>query len=72
MADYKLGFDVHKRYSQIAVLNEAGQVTRRERLVHSPEVVREYLSQYPAGTPVAFETVGNWYWIAEAIEGSRL
>ncbi len=70
MADYKLGFDVHKRYSQIAVLNEAGQVTRRERLVHSPEVVREYLSQYPAGTPVAFETVGNWYWIAEAIEAA--
>lgn len=70
MTDYKLGFDVHKKYSQIAVLNSAGQLTQRERLIHSPEIVREYLSQYPAGTPVAFETVGNWYWIAEAIEAA--
>jgi transposase len=70
MTDYKLGFDVHKRYSQIAVLNAEGQVCERKRLVHSPESVREYLMQYPAGTPVAFETVGNWYWIAEAIEAA--
>jgi len=70
MTDYKLGFDVHKRYSQIAVLNAEGQVCERTRLVHSPESVRAYLMQFPAGTPVAFETVGNWYWIAEAIEAA--
>jgi transposase len=70
MANYKLGMDVHKRYSQIAVLDGAGQVQRREKLVHSPEVLCEYLSQFPKGTPVAFETVGNWYWIAEAIEAA--
>lgn len=70
MTDYKLGMDVHKRYSQIAVLDGTGQVCRREKLVHSPEILQEYLSQFSAGTPVAFETVGNWYWIAEAIEAA--
>ncbi len=70
MTDYKLGFDVHKRYSQIAVLNAEGQVCQRKKLVHSPEILKEYLGQFPAGTPVAFETVGNWYWIAEAIEAA--
>lgn len=70
MTNYKLGCDVHKRYSQIAVLDEAGRVCRREKLVHNPEILRDYLSQFPAGTPVAFETVGNWYWIAEAIEAA--
>ena len=70
MTNYKLGCDVHKRYSQIAVLDESGRVCQREKLVHSPEILREYLSQFPAGTPVAFETVGNWYWIAEAIEAA--
>lgn len=70
MTDYKLGMDVHKRYSQIAVLDAEGKVRRREKLVHSPEILQGYLSQFPAGTPVAFETVGNWYWIAEAIEAA--
>lgn len=70
MSDYKLGMDVHKRYSQIAVLDADGKVCRREKLVHSPEILQAYLSQFPEGTPVAFETVGNWYWIAEAIEAA--
>lgn len=70
MTNYKLGCDVHKRYSQISVMDEAGKVCQREKLVHSPEILQEYLSQFPRGTPVAFETVGNWYWIAEAIEAA--
>jgi transposase len=71
MTDYKLGLDVHKRYSQVAVLDEKGSVYKREKLMHSPEILKEYLSQFPPGTPVAFETVGNWYWIAEAIEAAE-
>jgi transposase len=70
MTDYKLGCDVHKRYSQIAVLNAEGQLCQQTKLVHSPEILKAYLDQYPGGTPVAFETVGNWYWIAEAIEAA--
>ena len=70
MTDYKLGCDVHKRYSQIAVLNAEGKVCQRDKLVHSPEILKEYLGQFPAGTPVAFETVGNWYWIAATIEAA--
>jgi transposase len=29
------------------------------------------LSQYPVGTPVALETVGNWYWIVDEIEAAE-
>ena len=70
MANYKVGFDVHKKYTQIAVLNESGQVCEQRRLEHSPESVCDYLQRFPGGTPVAFETVGNWYWIATAIEAA--
>jgi transposase len=71
MTDYKLGLDVHKRYSQVAVLDQSGKVCKHEKLVHSPEILERYLSQFPPGTEVAFETVGNWYWIAEAIEAAE-
>ena len=71
MADYKLGFDVHKRYTQIAVLDEKGKVRQNEKVLHSPERITNYLREFPAGTPVAFETTGNWYWIADAIEAAE-
>lgn len=69
MGDYILGFDVHKRYTQATALRN-GKVIERRRIEHSPEILKEYLSQFPQATPVGFETVGNWYWVAEAIEAA--
>jgi transposase len=42
----------------------------RKRIEHTPGAIREYLARYPAGTPVAVECVGNWYWIVDDIEAA--
>lgn len=70
MSNYILGFDVHKKYTQAAVMDEKGKIIDRRKIIHNPEILREYLSQFPEQTPVGFETVGNWYWVAEAIEAA--
>ena len=67
-AHYKVGCDAHKRYSLFAVLDRRGKVVRRTRVDHEPGAIRAFLSQLPRGTPVALETVGNWYWIVDEIE----
>ncbi len=67
-AHYKLGCDAHKRYSLMAVLDGRGRVVGRTRVDHERGAVRRFVSQFPAGTPVAVETVGNWYWIVDEIE----
>jgi hypothetical protein len=54
-----------KRYSQFEVQDQQGQVLDRTRVNHTRGAIREYLSQFPAATPVALESVGNWYWIAD-------
>jgi transposase len=41
-----------------------------QRVNHTPGAIREYLSDFPKGTPVALESVGNWYWIVDEIEAS--
>ena len=60
-AHYKVGCDAHKRYSLFAVLDGNGKVLRRRRIDHEPGAIRAFLSPFPPGTPVALETVGNWY-----------
>jgi transposase len=67
---YYIGCDAHKHYSLFAVLDDEGQLHQQIRVNHAPSVIKDYLSQFPEGTPVAIETVGNWYWIVDEIEES--
>ena len=67
---YYIGCDAHKHYSLFAVLDDKGQLHQQIRINHAPSAIKDYLSQFPKGTPVALETVGNWYWIVDEIEES--
>ena len=66
-SDYTVGCDAHKHFSLFAVLDRRGNVVQRTRVGHVPDAIRVFLSQFPKGTPVALETVGNWYWIVDEI-----
>jgi transposase len=65
---YKVGCDAHKHYSLFAVLDHRGRPVERTRVNHEPGAIRAFLCRFPPGTPVALETVGNWYWIVDEIE----
>jgi len=67
-AHYKVGCDAHKHYSVFAVRDENGQEVQPRRVDHVRGAIGAFLSQFPPGTPVAVETVGNWYWIVDEIE----
>ena len=63
MSHYRIGCDAHKRYSILAVLDDRAKLKEEQRVNHTPGAIRDYLSAFPEGTPVALESVGNWYWI---------
>lgn len=65
-----IAFDVHKRYTWATVEDEQARVVRQERINHHHGAVRAFLSACQAGSPVAVETVGNWYWVVDEIEGA--
>ena len=64
---YKVGCDAHKHYSLFAVLDGHGNLLDQSRINHEPSSIRAFPSQFPPGTPVALESVGNWYWIVDEI-----
>jgi transposase len=70
MSHYRVGCDAHRRYSQFAILDEAGQLHHQARVDHERGAIQAFLESLPQGTPVALESVGNWYWIADEIEAA--
>ncbi len=70
MSHYRVGCDAHRRYSQFAVLDQDGQLRQQTRVDHAPGAIRAFLEGLPDGTPVALESIGNWYWIADEIEAA--
>jgi transposase len=66
--NYIIGCDAHKHYSQFAVYEGNTLRGRQVRVEHERGAIREFLSEFPGGTPVALESIGNWYWIVDEME----
>jgi len=64
-----IAFDSHKHYTLASVEAVTGPgVIQERRITHERGAIRQFLSQWDASSPVAVETIGNWYWIVEEIE----
>src|SRR5215468_5589983 len=65
-----IAFDAHKHYTLASVVTPDGQLVREERIEHDRGTLREFLERCERGSPVAVETIGNWYWIVDEIEAA--
>jgi len=63
-----IAFDSHKQYTWASVESSDGKILREARIEHDRGALRHFLSVCEAGSPVAVETIGNWYWIVDEIE----
>jgi transposase len=68
----RIAFDSHKRYTFCSVADDRGKVITEDRIEHERGALRRYLGQFPAGTGVAVEAMGSWYWIVDEIEAAGM
>jgi transposase len=67
-----IAFDSHKHYTLMEREQvQSGQVVQL-RIEHCPGAIRKALAGCQAGTTVAVEAMGSWYWIVEEIEQAGL
>jgi len=71
MKEY-ISFDSHKHYTLMEREDIQTQVARQRRIEHEPHAICAALRDCEAGTPVAVEATGNWYWIVSEIEQAGL
>lgn len=67
MEEY-IGCDAHKQFSVFVGLNERGEYSPARRVGHDRAELREYLHSLPAGSRIALEASGCYYWLVEEME----
>ena len=55
-----VGMDVHRKRSQVAVVDEAGNQQRNRNVPNDPAKLIPILGALPPGTQVAFEAAYGW------------
>ena len=63
-----IALDVHKKYTWARVENTKGDRLYECRLAHAHGTINNFVKRWSAGSCVAVETVGNWYWVVDEIE----
>jgi len=63
-----VGIDVHRKRSQVAVVDAAGEVLVNRNVVNGVETVLGVIGELPIGTPVAFESAYGWGWLVELLD----
>ncbi len=67
-----IAFDSHKHYTLASVERATGGILQEVRLEHQRGTLRQFLARWDPGSPVAVETIGNWYWLVDEIEGAGM
>ena len=67
-----LGCDAHRKYSVFVAMDEQGRTSAPMRVEHRRAELRLFLRHVPAGTDVAVEATGSWYWLVDEIEAAGL
>ncbi|WP_409473522.1 IS110 family transposase [Streptomyces sp. HC307] len=63
-----VGIDVHRKRSQIAVVNHGGAVQVNRNVPNGVKTVLSVIGDLPIGAPVAFEAAYGWGWLVELLE----
>lgn len=68
-----VGMDIHKHFSQVAVIDQSGSVIDQRRLNHTPgEELTDYFNQFPKDTQVIMEPTCGWSWLSDCISSLGL
>src|SRR6201986_2083004 len=63
-----VGIDVHRKRSQVAVINQDGEVLANRNVNNGVEPILSVIGGLPSGTPAAFEAAFGWGWLVELLE----
>jgi len=62
------GCDAHKKYCMFSYMDENGDHGPCLRVSNEKEHFINFLETLPPGSSIAIETVGNYYWMVDAME----
>ena len=67
-----IGCDRHKKFSVFVTMDERGRLEAPVTVANDLLELRAYLGSLPAGSAVAVEASGGWYWFVDELEQAGL
>jgi len=68
MMSVYVGIDVHRKQSQVAVIDQDGEVLANRNVPNGVESIPGVIGGLASGTPAAFEAAFGWGWLVELLE----
>lgn len=67
-----IGCDMHKKFSVFVAMDEHGKISPAVTVANDSLELESHLKTIRAGTPVAVEASGGWYWFVDRLEEAGL
>ncbi len=61
-----VGLDAHKKYTEVAIVDEEGVIEKQERIENEPSQIEEFSNRLGNATMV-MESSSTWYWLYEIL-----
>jgi len=61
-----VGLDVHKKYTEVAIVDEDGVITEQERIENEPGRIEEF-SERLNNADMVMESSSTWYWLYDIL-----
>lgn len=62
MSQLFVGLDLHKSYSEYAVMDPSGKLLRQGRIENTLDRMREFSESIPRSSSMVIESSSTWYW----------
>ena len=69
---YEVGLDLHKNYSQVAVVNEQGIRCNQAKIPNESQILDIFFSSLGKPFRVTFESTRNYYWLADYLNEKKI
>ena len=69
---YEVGLDLHKSYSQVAVVNSKGTTCKQIKIPNNPQMLDIFFSSLDKPFQVTFESTRNYYWLADYLNEKKI
>jgi hypothetical protein len=68
-----IGIDMHKRFSEVAALDDVGKVISRQKLYHDDRTsLVEYFRNAGSDAIATLEASRSWYWLSDLIQDTGI
>jgi transposase len=61
-----VGLDVHKKYTEVAIIDEDGVIEKQERIENEPGKIEEFSNKL-SNADMVMESSSTWYWLYEIL-----